>query len=797
MLKNYFKTALRNISRNKIYAAINVLGLSLGLACAMLIILYIKDEVSFDRFHKNVNNIYVVGRTITRPNGDISHSGSTGLFQGPRFKAAIPEIQNFVRYERRYMDEKKGTDITSEQVYFADKDFFDVFSFPIVNGSAATALQQPNSVVITEDVAKKEFGTNDAVGKLMYFKKGEEFVPYTVSAVAKNCPQNSSIKFGILMPLNTMAKDEERNENWFNSYLNTFVVLAPNANIAAVEAKMKKAFEDDASASIKLIKEKYGVKDIGMSHFLQSFTSLHLATNLQIDAGIDGMSKPVYSYILSGVAMFILLIACINFVNISMAQSLKRAKEIGIRKVVGADRKKIIQQFLGESFLLCFAAFVMAVLIAQAALPLFNNISNKILSFSYLLDVKLITGYIILFVLTFLVAGFYPALVLSRYNPVLTLYGRFKMRGKNLLQQTLVVVQFSLASFLIIATVIIFLQFNYLTNQPLGYDDTNLVTVDLNTLSNNQIQLIKSQLTKNPNIAQVAAKNGGQWNTTVKTNNGRDVTFAYETIDETYLPLLKIPVVSGRNFSPAFPGDSLHSILINEAFAKEAGWKDAIGQQVTFFDDPAKYSVVGVVKDHHFRPLTEKIGPQIFTMNPNNGYGMFLIKIKPTDQSASLAYIEKTIKGIFPMQPYNFSFKEQDNKKYYEAESKWKQLLLSGAILTIFIACIGLFGLSVLFAGNRTKEIGIRKVLGASVTSVATALSKDFLRLVVIALLISIPFAWMAVSTWLQNYPYRITLNVWVFAGAGLLVVLIALATVSFQSIKAAMANPVKAIKAP
>jgi putative ABC transport system permease protein len=796
MLKNYFKTALRNIGRNKIYATINVLGLSLGLACAMLIMLYIKDEVSFDRFHANVDNIYVVGRTVKRPNGDILRGGSTGLFQGPRFAAAIPEIKSAVRYERTYRDAKHGTDIQSEKVYRADKNFFSVFSFPLVHGNAATALQDPNSVVITEDVAKKEFGTTDAVGRLLYFKKDDDFAPYKVSAVAKNCPQNSSIRFEILLPFTTTTADENRNENWFNSWLKTFVVLTPDANITAVEAKMKRVFESDAAPAIATIKEKYGVKDVGIAHFLQTFTSVHLDAGQGDDPNLNGMSNPVYSYILSGVAIFILLIACINFVNISMAQSLKRAKEIGIRKVIGADRKKIIVQFLGESFLLCFAAFGLAVVIAQIALPLFNNIANKALAFNYLLDAKLIAGYLALFTCTFLLAGFYPALVLSKYNPVATLYSRLKMGGKNVLQKTLVVVQFSLASFLIIATVVIFLQFNFLTNQPLGYDDTNLVTVDIGQMSNNDVQLVRAQLQKSPGILSVAAKNGGQWNTTVKTSDDKNVTFAYETIDEAYLPLLKISVVSGRNFSPAFPGDSTHSILVNESFVKEAGWKDAIGQQVSFYEPNQKYTVVGVVKDHHFRPLTEKIGPQMFTMNPANGYGMFLIKIKAADKSASVASIEKVLKGIFPMQPYNLSFREDDNKTLYEAEAKWKQLLLSGAVLTIFIACIGLFGLSVLFAGNRTKEIGIRKVLGASVSSVATALSKDFLKLVVIALLVSIPFAWIAVSKWLENYPYRISLNVWVFAGAGLLVVLVALVTVSFQSIKAAMANPVKAIKA-
>lgn len=795
MFKNYLKTALRNIWRSKIFAVINVSGLSLGLACAMLILLYIKDEVSFDRFHKKADNIYMIGRTVKRPSGEIIYGGATGIFQGPRFKAAIPEIQAFVRYQQSYLDTKKGTDITTQKVFYTDKDFFSVFSFPLVHGNAVTALQAPNTIVVTEDVAKKEFGSTDAVGKVMYFKKGDAFIPYTVAAVAKNCPQNSSINFGILLPLVTTKDDEAYNENWFNSYLTTFVVLSPGANANAVAAKMQKVFLSDASEAIKAIKEKYGVKDPGITHFLQTFTSLHLDTRLNIGFGINGVSKPVYSYILSGVALFILLIACINFINLTMARSLKRAKEIGIRKVIGAGRKKIIVQFLGESFLLCFAAFALGVIIALNVLPLFNSIANKALSFSYLLDAKLVTGYIALFIVTFLLAGFYPALVLSKYNPVSTLYGRLKTGGKNYLQRVLVVVQFSLASFLIIATVIIFLQFDFLTSQPLGYDDSNLVTVNVNQMKNSDVALVKSQLMRSQGIITVAAKNGGSWNTTAKADNGRDITFSYETIDDAYLPILKVLVVQGRNFSPLYTADSTRSVLVNETFAKEAGWKDAVGHQLNFYDGKEKYTVVGVVKDYHYNALTEKIGPQVFTMKPDNGYGMFLIKIKPGSTQGSLAHIEKTFKTIFPLQPYTYSFVDQDNRSRYEAEAKWKQLLFSGAVLTIFIACIGLFGLSVLFAENRVKEMGIRKVLGASVSNVVTIMSKGFLQLVVISLLIAIPLAWLAVNKWLENYPYHITLNAWVFAATGCVVIVVALVTVSSQAIKAAVANPVKSLR--
>jgi putative ABC transport system permease protein len=386
-------------------------------------------------------------------------------------------------------------------------------------------------------------------------------------------------------------------------------------------------------------------------------------------------------------------------------------------------------------------------------------------------------------------------LVLSNYNPVQTLYGRFTLAGKNYLQQSLVIVQFALASFLIIATLTIFLQFNYLTNQHVGYDDSNLLTIGKSNITRSEAGLFKEKLVKNPNIIDVAPKNSGYWGQTVMVNGNTQVNITYETVDASYLPLLKIPVIKGRNFSPGFPSDSTHSVLVNETFVKQAGWKEPIGQEVDIIENNEKYTVVGVVKDYHFKPLTEKIEPQLFTMKPGNEYGVFYIKIKPGSETASLQYIEKTFKNLFPLSAYSYTFKDQENSKNYESEAKWKQILLFGSILTIFISCIGLFGLSVLSAEKRIKEIGIRKVLGASISSVVTILSKDFLKLVIIAMLIAMPLAWIAANKWLQNYPYRITLRWEMFAAAGSLLVFISLATVSFQAIKAAIANPAESLR--
>jgi len=798
MFKNYFRIAIRNLARNKIYSFINIAGLSLGLASAMLIILYVKDEVSFDRFHKGVNQIYrVTSNNFSKKENKIEYTSNTGYFQGPRYTAHIPELLSFVRIQSGGVDIRKGTDISSHDVLQVDSNFFSMFSFPLTEGNPKTCLKEPHSMVLTEDEAKKQFGTVHVLGKTIMVKDDSVFVPYAVTGVAKKSPQNSSIKFDILIPIAESKEDAENGENWFNIFLNTFVVLPPGTNVNAVEKKMQKFYDEDTKEAIKSLKTKYGdeVANWVSKPTLQPFLDMHLSKDMPADNGLKDSSNPVYSYILSGIALFILLIASINFVNLTIARSIKRAKEIGIRKVVGGERRQLIFQFLGESFLLCFLAFSLSILLVLLVLPVFNDLSNKSLALSYLFDIKLVAGYILLFLVTGFMAGFYPALVLSGYNPVQTLYSRFQLSGKNYLQKTLVVLQFSLASFLIIATFTIYSQFQFLTTQKLGYDDSNLVGIGISRTKHDRVAVFKDMLLKNPNIVDVAFKNGGDWGTIAKINADSNIQFQYETVDESYIPMLKISLLQGRNFSRNFPADSSHSVLVNEAFVKKAGWKNPIGQPVNFWYDNEIYSVIGVVKDYHYHSLNEIIKPQLFTMKPGNQYGMVLIKIKPGAETASLKYIQAKFKQFFPMVPYSYSFKSDDNFKSYEAERKWKQIMFFSAVLTIFISCIGLFGLSVLSAERRIKEIGIRKVLGASVKTVVTILSKDFVKLVMLALLIAIPLGWYAVSKWLENYPYRIDISWKIFAFAGALVLFIALVTVSFQALRSAMANPVKSLR--
>ncbi|HZY36727.1 MAG TPA: ABC transporter permease [Mucilaginibacter sp.] len=792
MIKNYLKTAFRNLWRTKAFSVINIAGLSVALGCCMLILLYTMDEVSYDRFNVNANKIYRLAVEQVSPQGTSMKMGSTGAMPGPTFKREIPEIEDFVRLQSANFTAKRGADVFNEDALFVDSNFFSVFTAPLKSGSYKNALAGDNSVVISEDIAKKYFGDQDAVGKVMQLKGDTAFKLYTVTAVTKRSPQNSSIKIKILIPAkaSSFAKDNQ----WFNFYLNTFFTVKPGSDIKRVEAKIAKVFQSESGAQFKEMAQKYGMKDKTIYH-LQPLLSMHTSTDYQADNGLTDASNPMYSYILTGIALFILLIACINFVNLTVARSLKRAKEIGIRKVVGGERKQLIIQFLGESYILCLVAFVLAIGLVWLVLPTFNNLANKALAFSYLLSFKLVAGYIAIFLVTGLLAGFYPALVLSGFNPVQTLYNRQKYTGKNYLSKSLVVLQFTLATFFIIATITIYSQFNYLMHYDLGFNDKDVVSIHSFDLDKNVLPTFKNELLKNPNIKMVTADQGGRWGTIAKINNGQQTEFDIKHIDEDYLPLFEVPIVQGRNFSKSIVSDTANSILVNEAFVKQAGWKKPLGEVVDFFYMHKKYMVIGVVKDYHFLDLTQKVSPIMFRMKPQDPYGNVFVKIDSRNKAAALNYIAKTFKSLFPFRPYESTFKDAEIAQQYDKEAKWKQIVTFSAVLTIFISCIGLFGLATLSAERRKKEIGIRKVLGASVEGIVRKLSTDFLKLVIISALVASPAAWFALNKWLENYPYRVAINSWIFISASVAVLLVALITVSFHSIRAAVANPVNSLR--
>ncbi|MGZ3776652.1 MAG: ABC transporter permease, partial [Mucilaginibacter sp.] len=705
----------------------------------------------------------------------------------------LPEIQDFVRIQGGSYTIKRNNEVFDQEALYVDSNFFSVFTFPMLYGKPDHALDDPHAIVLSEEVAEKYFGKGNPVGKTLDLKVGDNvvaFQPFKVTAVTKKSPQNSSIKIKMLLPKKVNHIDNQ----WNNFFENTFLVVKPGANIKQLDAKINKIYLIDAASQIKENADKFGDKD-KRSFSLQPLLEMHTNTDYPADNGLSDQSNPMYSYILSGIALFILAIACINFVNLTVARSLKRAKEIGIRKVVGGNRKQLIVQFLGESFILSFIAFVLSIALVVAVLPFFNTLANKALAFSYLISFKLVAGYIAIFLLTGLLAGFYPALVLSGFNPVQSLYNRTQYAGKNYLSKGLVILQFTLATFLIISTITIYSQFSYLMNFNLGYNDKNVVSITAWGLDKTKLPLFKAELSKDPSVIGITADQGGRWGTMAHINGSHQQMFDMKHIDEDYLPLFQVPIVTGRNFSKAMVSDSVNSILVNEEFVKQAGWKNPIGQVVDFFYDKKKYNVVGVVKDYHFLSLTEKISPILFTMQQNMPWGNIFVKVADKNKSEALNHIQAEFKALFPFIPYQYKFKEAEVAEQYDKEAKWKQIVSFGAVLTVFISCIGLFGLATLSAERRKKEIGIRKVLGASVHGIVRKLSTDFAILVLISAVISAPAAWWAMHKWLENYPYKIGINAWIFLGAAVFVLFIALITVSFQTIRAAVANPVNSLR--
>jgi putative ABC transport system permease protein len=716
------------------------------------------------------------------------------MTQGPSFQKAIPEIKSYTRTKESDFILRHGTETFSQKATWVDSNFFSVFSFPLLAGNAAAVLADPQSVVLTEDMAKKYFGTTDAVGKTLEFEINKKFVPFTVSGVAKRSPANSSIGFDILLPFNYLEKHEPQDGWLFLSY-STFLLLQPGANPQAVSDKMQQVYMTE-SADQRANASQHGFSATFIWG-LQPFAGMHLDTTVQ-DAGVKSVSNPIYSYILIGIALFILGIACINFINLTVAQSLKRSKEIGLRKVVGSSQAQLVRQFLGESFFLCGIAFLLAFVLAWITLPFFNEMANKQLSLAYLFDTPLVASFVGLFLLTGFVAGFYPALVLSRFKPVDTLYQRnTRLMGKNYLAKSLVVLQFALATFLIITTIFFYSQYNFLTHTSPGYDDNNLLVVNITGQgdSTKLMDVFRTEFSRIPGVKETAKTMDGRWMTGAKAG-GRDLTIEYDHIDEDFLPTIGATIVAGRNLSRDFPSDSSRSVLVNEAFVKEVGWKDPIGKTVDYLNGgDTKLTVVGVVKDYHYASMKEKLLPQILTNTANMEWGRFMLRLDPACIPRTLKAVEDTYRRLYPWHPFDHYFVREQNNREYDQEARWRQIITSSAILTIFISCIGLFGLSLLSIRQRTKEIGVRKVLGAGIWQVTSLVSKNFIGLVFLAFLLAIPISWYVVGRWLDNFPYRVSINGWVFLAAALLTLFVAAFTVGIQAIRAARANPAGSLR--
>jgi putative ABC transport system permease protein len=782
MLQNHLKVAVRSLLRNKLFSFINIFGLALGMACSLLIWLWVQDEISYNRFYPNLSRIYFV-------RSGFDWKGQTGAGEptpGPWQEAIqkqVPEVEAITKitWDRELLI-KAGEKSTKENGIYATSDFFKVFDTPFINGTAANAIAQPTSIAISRKLAEKYFGSANAVGQTVKVDNKSNFV---VSAVFQDIPLNSTERFDWI--INFKVQEQDWMKWWGNSSFKTYALLTPDANAAHAEKVMRQVIKKSAPPELLSFP------------LLQSLQDVHLYSDYEGLKATGGRIE--YVRVFSIVAIFILLIACVNFMNLATARSVKRAKEVGVRKVVGAERKYLAMQFLGESLIVSILAAVLALVFVVTVLPFFNEVVQKQITLS-LSDPSLWLSLMALLLITGLVAGSYPALYMSALQPIRILKGRLTFNNKGAyLRKSLVVFQFVLSIFLITGMLVIGRQMKYIQTKRLGLDRENVLYIPIEGVLIDKLEVVRQEIMNSPFV--VAATSTGSIPTNITGSSGDlDWTGRDKDLDNTvnanfvgydFIKTMNIELVDGRDFSKDFAADTANYI-INEAAAKMMKMTDPVGKQVKFW--MGKGTIVGLMKDFHLSTLHEPIKPLIFVNYKGLNTEHIMIRTQPGKTREALAHIEKVAKSINPDYPFSYHFLDQDYEKMYRSEMVVNTLIKCFGLLAIVISCLGLLGLAAFTAEQRTKEIGIRKVMGANVASVVALLSKDFVKLVLLAIMLSTPLTWYATNHWLQSFEYRIDLSWEIFAIAGAIAICIALFTVSFQSIKAAIVNPVKSLKA-
>jgi putative ABC transport system permease protein len=806
MFKNYFKIALRTLWKSKGFSAINIIGLAIGLATCLLIMLFVHDELSYDRYNKKADRIY-------RVDGDIKFGGNHFILAvapdplGPTLKKDFPQVEQFTRFRVNggLLIKKGNENVQEEHVVFADSTLFDVFTLPMLDGSPATALQLPNTVVITETMARKYFNTTQAAGKTFIINNRHN---YTVTGVIKDIPAQSHFNFDFFVSMSTLA--ESRNNNWVSNNFNTYIVLKEGADPKKLEAQFDALVEKYVGPQIMAL------MSIDLDEFKKSgnydrllltpLTSIHLHSDKVAELGAN--SSIQYVYIFSAIAFFILLIACVNFMNLSTARSSNRAREVGVRKVLGSLKYSLVNQFLTESILISFIALVLALVLAFIMLPYFNQLSAKNIKLNVLASPWLLPVLLMLVLITGLLAGSYPAFYLSSFKPIQVIKGKLAAGFKtSRLRSGLVVFQFAISIILIIATMVIYKQLHFIQSHKPGFNRDQVMVIHNSTPLGNKAKVFREEVIKlrgvdNATLTGYLPTNGWRNDNPVfadpTLDQKRAVSMQTWDVDEQYIPTLGMELVAGRNFSKDFPTDS-SGIIINEAALRLLGFTDPIGKPLYFMrdlnkkDDVSNLHIIGIVKDFNFSSMRQQVTPLALLLNANNGN--MALRLSSTNLHQLVAQIENKYKNMAPGEPFNYSFMNEDFNNLYRTEQRMGVIAISFSALAILIACLGLFGLAAYAAEQRTKEIGIRKVLGATVSHITAMLSKDFLKLVIVAAVIAFPAAWWFMHSWLQDFAYRTSIPWWVFIMAGIVAALIAVVTVSFQTIKAALSNPVKSLR--
>ena len=799
MIRNFVKIAVRNLRKNKAFSFINIFGLAIGLTSFMLIASFVYNELNYDQYPAAAKNIYRV-KLSAIGNGDVAVYPNVDIGVGPGLKKAFPEVISFTRllpggptfiqYQEKQFKE--------ERLAYADSNFLQVFSIPLLEGDFSNALTDPNSIVVSKSFANKYFGKGQALGKSLLVGKNV----FKITGVFDKIPENSHFHFDAFLSLSTFHVSHL---TWSNIGYFTYLQLNDHADPKKLEAKFPQLV---AKYVVPEIQHDMGVslveaqKSVGSFLFsLEPLRDIHLHSNTKYELEPNGDIH--YVYIFAALAVFILLLACINFTNLSTASAAKRSREVGIRKVMGSLKKQLIFQFLTESVLLTFLATICAYILIFLLLPYFNHVSGKNISFSFFVGFKTVSVILLLCILVGVVAGIYPSFFLSSFNTIKVLKGSSSTgSGKNVLRNGLVIFQFFVSITLIIATIIVFQQLHYMQNKKLGYDKEQVMYLPDAYLLGRLQDAFKDDLMRDTRVisASIARSVPGSANmdgTEIfpknENGNGAEIHTNIYHIDYDFLRTLGIPVAQGRNLSKDFPTDS-SAILINEAAVRQLGWSglNPLGRSIVR-SGQKEYKVVGVVNDFHYASLKQKIAPLMMMLG--NNYGGLIIKLRAGDTKLYIDDLKKKWTSFHPEGAFNYQFLDENFASLYAAEQRTGQIFSSFTIIAILIASLGLFGLAAFVTEQRTKEIGIRKVLGASISQLLVLVTKDFLYLVGAAFVLSIPFTWWAMNNWLQEFAYRININVWVFPLSGLAAVFIALLTISFRAIKASVANPVASLK--
>lgn len=804
MLRNYLKVALRNLWKSKGFTAINIIGLAAGLGVCLLIVLYVTDEMSYDRFNVHADRVY-------RLDADI-------YFNGTQFSAAIspkplaytlakecPQVEQMTRVniQNDILIKKGGEWIRDHHVAFADSTFFKVFSIPMVKGDPNTALNEPNAVVIDESAARRYFNKTDVIGKTLEM---ENKTLCKVTGVMHDFPRQSHFHLSFIRPVRDSYQGD--NDRWLSNNWYSYILVRPGVDRGFLQSRVNATVDKYLGRQLQeMLHTSIADMNHQGAHFiyhLMPLTDIHLHSNKSYEAEPNGNIN--YIYIFSFIAVLILVIACVNFMNLTTARSAGRAKEVGIRKVAGSTRAHLIAQFLTESVLLSFFSLLLALGIALLLLPMFNQLAGKELHAGSLFSVRFLALLVSLIFLVGCLAGSYPAFYLSSFQPILVLKGRIASGFKGgLLRSILVVGQFVISIGLIVSTIVINNQLNYIRNREVGFDRDQVLVIHNAYLAGDPVKTFRKELTQLTGVANATlsgdlpTQGGGYdqegWFRTASMDTKGAVVLTNLFVDNNYVPTLGMKIVKGRNFSPDFPTDTM-GIILNESAVGLLGWKDPINQTFYRPGDSMKsvaYHVIGVVKDFNFSSMHDKVGPLVINLSDNRG--SLAVRLRGGDIFATVGEIESKWKAMANGVPFSYTFMDDDFNRLYQSEKQTGQLFISFAVFAIFIACLGLLGLVTYAAEQRTKEIGIRKVLGARVSGIVGLLSKDFALLVGIAALIAFPVAWWAMYKWLQTFAYRTVISWWIFLVAGLTALAIALLTVSIQTIRAAVANPVRSLR--